>query len=150
MRPESKMTDARTPSRAVTSFSLIYRGACSVCVATFLNEWSQQSARDQRLPWSGRGVQKTPIVRTLTRLREVTPTRWHCEVLLPPGWCEYLFLVDGGWMLDPNAPEKCPDGDGDFSSAKWISPATQLEMLPVEPARIVIRRIAKVGRESAA
>ena len=41
---------------------------------------------------------------------------WVGEVKLPPGRYEYLFVVDGHWLLDPNAREKIPNPFGGFNS----------------------------------
>jgi hypothetical protein len=61
-----------------------------------------------------------------------------------------LFLVDGEWMLDPEAPEKCPDGAGGFNSARRIEPVARPEMLRSQPARGTIRRRRDAVRQTAA
>ncbi len=40
-----------------------------------------------------------------TPLKPVAPGRWSGNLELPPGRHEYLFVVDGQWLPDPNAPE---------------------------------------------
>jgi hypothetical protein len=115
--------------RVDVSFSLARSGTRTVCVAIFFNDWPPQLRRALRLPWSGSERREPPSVRALVRLSEVKPALWRGEVSLRPGWCEYLFLVDAQWMLDPAAPEKCPDGDGDFSSTRWIESVARPGML---------------------
>ncbi len=41
---------------------------------------------------------------------------WKKMVMLPPGRCEYKFLVDGQWMIDPNNDQKCSNCFGTFNS----------------------------------
>jgi hypothetical protein len=126
-----------------TSFSLAWQGAHTVCLAIFFNDWILQSARKIHFPWNGLEPRTPPLMRALVRLSEAKPAFWLCEVPLQPGWCEYLFLVDGTWVFDPYAPEKCPDGTGDFSCARWIEPAVRRrEGLPFQPASVDIRRRA--------
>jgi hypothetical protein len=143
-------TDADPPRPTVASFAFTCRGARSVCLATFFNEWPPLAVRSPRPPWRDRAVPRAPLVRTLTRLSEVTPSHWRCDALLPPGWCEYLFLVDGEWMLDPGAAETCHDGDGELSSVKWIPPAALLKVILATPPRVAVRRRADARRKSAA
>ncbi len=35
---------------------------------------------------------------------------------LPPGRHEYKFVVNGEWRLDPNCPERTPNGHGSLNS----------------------------------
>jgi len=42
---------------------------------------------------------------------------WELAVPLAPGRYEYLFLVDGQfWEIDPQNPDRVPDGQGAFVS----------------------------------
>ena len=42
---------------------------------------------------------------------------WECTVELGPGRYEYSFLVDSRfWEVDPNNPERAPDGRGGLVS----------------------------------
>ena len=42
---------------------------------------------------------------------------WECTVELGPGRYEYSFLVDSRfWVVDPNNPERAPDGHGGLVS----------------------------------
>jgi hypothetical protein len=114
------------------SFSHSCRGARSVCVAIFFQEW---------LP---------PLVRTLLQLSEVKPNLWCGEIALSPGWCEYLFLVDGEWVPDLNAAKKCPDGAGEFISARWVEPFVYPTLIRPQPAPRAIRRRKGARPKSAA
>ncbi|WP_044891958.1 glycogen-binding domain-containing protein [Opitutus terrae] len=47
---------------------------------------------------------------------QVIPGRWELEVSLPPGRHEYLFVVDGKWVVDPTAKETCPNPYGGLNA----------------------------------
>jgi 1,4-alpha-glucan branching enzyme len=79
--------------RAAVVARLTYRapGARQVAVAADFNGWKPEAARMQR----GEGGV------------------WTLEVPLPPGRrYEYMFVVDGRWVTDPNAPASVDDGFG--------------------------------------
>lgn len=84
------------------------------------------------------------MVRELIRLQPVTPSRWHGEAFLPPGWYEYLFLVDGEWTMDPEAHEVCPDGVGGFNAGRMVEPdddaADRVDCLAADGDRSVVGR----------
>jgi hypothetical protein len=122
----------------IVAFSFAWAGARSVCVAVFFNDWSPAAPRGRRATWTAREAREPPLVKTLVRLTEVKPALWCCDVSLQPGWCEYLFLVDGVWMLDPNAGKKCPDGAGDFNSARWIEAAAHPASILLQPPPVGI------------
>lgn len=65
------------------SFQLVKPGAKSVYVAGSFNEWQPERA---------------PLV-------QVDGGRWAAQLPLKPGRHEYLFVVDGQWLPDPNARE---------------------------------------------
>jgi 1,4-alpha-glucan branching enzyme len=46
---------------------------------------------------------------------------WKKIVMMTPGRCEYKFLVDGHWMLDPNNDQKCSNCFGSFNNFLNIS-----------------------------
>ena len=46
---------------------------------------------------------------------------WSGEVKLAPGRYEYLFVVDGKWLPDPDAPERIPNPFGGFNSLLSVS-----------------------------
>jgi len=65
------------------SLTLVTAGARQVCVAGSFNGWKPE---------------QTPL----------SPTgdgRWVGDLTVPPGRHEYLFVVDGRWVTDPNAKE---------------------------------------------
>ncbi|MDO8541485.1 MAG: glycogen-binding domain-containing protein [Opitutaceae bacterium] len=146
----NKHAPAAAEAASEVSFSLAIPGARSVWLAVFFSDWPPELARGSHLPWSGRGARAPSLVRTLVRLRELTPAVWSGEVSLHPGWCEYMFLVDGVWVLDPNALEKCPDGDGDFSSARRVESCVDHEAVRPRPARSVIPAPDDAAGKSAA
>ena len=152
MQPDIAGDPVHTPASASAevSFSLAFPGARTAYVAIFFNDWSLRSPRGLRLPWIEHERRGQPLVRALVRLSEVNPGLWCGNVSLLPGWCEYLFLIDGEWVLDPNAPEKCPDGAGDYSSARWIEMVTPPEALPSPPARFAVHRQSGAVRRPAA
>ena len=45
---------------------------------------------------------------------------WKKMVMIPPGRCEYKFLVDGQWMLDPNNDQKCSNCFGSYNNIRII------------------------------
>jgi glycosidase len=45
-----------------------------------------------------------------------TGRSWFTDLKLQPGSYEYLLVIDGVEMLDPNNPEKAPNGQGGFNS----------------------------------
>lgn len=47
-----------------------------------------------------------------TPLRRVGEDVWSVSLLLPPGRYEYMFVVDGKWVTDPNAVARADDGFG--------------------------------------
>ncbi|MFO1501792.1 MAG: glycogen-binding domain-containing protein [Verrucomicrobiota bacterium] len=49
---------------------------------------------------------------TETALYSAEPGTWVRELELPPGKYEYLFLVDGQWLLDPKAKSFTPNPFG--------------------------------------
>ena len=63
------------------------------------------------------------MVRQLVRLKEVEPGWWKGLVLLSPGPHEYLFVVDGAWVMDPDTPEMCPDFEGGCNAVRTVEPA---------------------------
>ena len=104
------------------TFSLSSPGAHAVAVAIFLNEWSAElplphKMKRDELKWKG-----PMTVRAMMPLKQVKPGLWCCELPLLRGWYEYLFLVDGEWVMDPEAPEVCPDGANGFNAGRMVEP----------------------------
>ena len=104
------------------SFSLSSPSARSVSVAIFFNRWSDglpsvEAGND------GESVYRNhQMVKELVRLTQVKPGQWQAETPLAMGWHEYLFLVDGTWVMDPAATNVCPNDAGEFSAVRIVSP----------------------------
>jgi 1,4-alpha-glucan branching enzyme len=81
---------ATKPSPSKVRFELTAPGAGQVFLAGTFNQWESSA---------------TPMTRT----RE---GKWVKELALGPGAYEYLFLVDGKWLLDPGASERVPNPFG--------------------------------------
>ena len=52
------------------------------------------------------------MVRMIVPLGQAFAGYWSGHVALPPGRHEYLYLVDGAWLMDPEATGTCDDGVG--------------------------------------
>ena len=65
------------------SFELVKADARKVCVAGSFNQWQPEQ----------------------TPLAPVGNGRWVGDLNVTPGRYEYLFVVDGQWLPDPNAKE---------------------------------------------
>lgn len=128
-------------------FSIACPGARTVCLAIFFDDWSAPAQRGRPFPPVARAQRGPPLIRALVRLSKATPPLWQGLISLRPGWCEYLFLVDGEWTPDPNAPERCPDSTGDFSSARWIEPAVRPQI--IVPASPSLGAAARRGKDAA-
>src|SRR5438445_9243326 len=72
---------ATKPNRVC--LELVKPGARQVCVAGSFNGWKPE---------------KTPLAPTGNG-------RWIGDLIVTPGRHEYLFVVDGQWLPDPNARE---------------------------------------------
>lgn len=106
------------------AFALAAPGAHSVSVALFFNQWSVELAVPAGAE-SDESLSKDHLmVRAMVALEQVEPGQWRCTMPLSAGWYEYLFVVDGAWVMDPEAPEVCPDGAGGFNAARMVESAT--------------------------
>lgn len=76
------------------SLELVKPDAKSVLVAGSFNEWQPE---------------KSP-------LRPAGNGRWTSELTMNPGRYEYLFVVDGQWLADPNAKEAVQNPFGGTNS----------------------------------
>src|SRR5262245_23210547 len=74
-------------------------GAKSVYVAGSFNEWKPES---------------TPLIQT-------TNGHWVGDLAVKPGRHEYLFVVDGQWLPDPNAKESVQNPFGGKNSVLVVS-----------------------------
>jgi 1,4-alpha-glucan branching enzyme len=76
------------------SFELVKTDAHRVCVAGSFNGWQPEQ----------------------TPLESVGNGRWIGDLAVKPGRYEYLFVVDGQWMPDPNAKESVQNPFGGQNS----------------------------------
>jgi len=88
-----------TPNPGRVSFEFLKTDAKSVCVAGSFNNWKPEMAP---LAPTGNG-------------------RWVGDLALKPGRHEYLFVVDGQWMPDPNAKESVQNPFGGRNSILGVS-----------------------------
>ena len=76
------------------SFELVKADAQKVCVAGSFNQWQPE---------------QTPLV-------PVGNGRWVGDLTVQPGRYEYLFVVDGQWLPDPNAKDSVQNPFGGKNS----------------------------------
>jgi 1,4-alpha-glucan branching enzyme len=96
-RTEAPKTAAPKANRV--SLELIKPEAKNVFVAGSFNEWKPE---------------KAPLVR-------VGDGRWAGDLAVKPGRHEYLFVVDGQWLPDPNAKESVENPFGGKNSVLVVS-----------------------------
>jgi 1,4-alpha-glucan branching enzyme len=87
------------PNPGRISFEFVKADAKSVCVAGSFNDWKPEKA-----PMSPTGN-----------------GRWVGDLALKPGRHEYLFVVDGQWIPDPNAKESVQNPFGGRNSILGVS-----------------------------
>jgi len=93
-------TPAPKPApRNVVSLELVKPEAKSVAVAGSFNEWKPE---------------KTPLI-------SLGNGRWKGDLNVKPGRHEYLFVVDGQWLPDPNAKESVANPFGGTNSVLIVS-----------------------------
>jgi len=83
----------------VVSLELVKPEAKSVAVAGSFNEWKPE---------------KTPLI-------SLGNGRWKGDLNVKPGRHEYLFVVDGQWLPDPNAKESVANPFGGTNSVLIVS-----------------------------
>jgi 1,4-alpha-glucan branching enzyme len=88
-----------TPKPNQVSLELVKPGAKHVCVAGSFNGWTPE---------------KTPLV-------PAGNGRWVGDLAVKPGRHEYLFVVDGQWLPDPNAKESVQNPFGGKNSVLLVS-----------------------------
>ena len=91
---------AAAAKTAQVSLELVKPEAKKVCVAGSFNDWNPE---------------KTP-------LRPAGDGRWVGSLRVDPGRYEYLFVVDGQWVTDPNAIENVQNPYGGQNSILRVSP----------------------------
>jgi len=88
------------PSKAArVLLEFVQPEATTVCVAGSFNEWKPE---------------KTPLNQTANG-------RWVGDLAIRPGRHEYLFVVDGQWLPDPNAKESVQNPFGGRNSVLSVS-----------------------------
>jgi hypothetical protein len=92
-------TKPAQPQTSHISLELLNPGAKSVSVAGSFNEWKPEQAPLAPL---GNG-------------------RWAGDLAVKPGRYEYLFVVDGQWLPDPNAKESVQNPFGGKNSVLVVS-----------------------------
>lgn len=91
---KSKSAKASSPATNLVSLELVNPSAKTVCVAGSFNEWRPE---------------KMPLVL-------LGNGRWVGDLTVKPGRHEYLFVVDGQWLPDPNAKENVQNPYGGKNS----------------------------------
>jgi len=102
--PTTEVVKAEAPKPALpkanrVSLALTKPEAKNVFVAGSFNEWKPQ---------------ETPLMR-------VGDGRWAGDLVVKPGRHEYLFVVDGQWLPDPNAKESVQNPFGGRNSVLVVS-----------------------------
>ena len=87
---------AAAPAQPKIRLELSKPGAQSVAIAGSFNSWQPEQAKT-----AGNGG-------------------WVKELTIGPGRYEYMFVVDGQWMADPNAKEFAPNPFGGQNSVLVI------------------------------
>lgn len=90
-------TVAAKPNRVC--LELVKPGAKKVCVAGSFNDWKPE---------------RTPLA-------PLGNGRWVGDLSVKPGRHEYLFVVDGQWVPDPNAKETVQNPFGGKNSVLLVS-----------------------------
>ncbi len=90
---------AASPKRKRISLQFVKPEAKEVFVAGSFNQWKPERA---------------PLV-------PIGEGRWVSDLAVGPGRYEYLFVVDGEWMPDPNAKETVPNPYGGKNSVLTVS-----------------------------
>ncbi|ODU23883.1 MAG: hypothetical protein ABS95_02930 [Verrucomicrobia bacterium SCN 57-15] len=77
-----------------------------------------------------------------TRMLRVQPGRWLRVLFLPPGRYEYVFVVDGRCVADPNASENVPNVYGCMNSVLSVpfAPARNGCRQPQKPRRALVNK----------
>ena len=97
--PAALAPAAKPIIKNVVSLELVKPEAKSVAVAGSFNEWKPE---------------KTPLV-------SLGNGRWKGDLNVKPGRHEYLFVVDGQWLPDPNAKESVANPFGGTNSVLIVS-----------------------------
>jgi 1,4-alpha-glucan branching enzyme len=95
--PVKMQVDTPQPARVV--LEIVSPAAKQVQVAGSFNEWNPE---------------RTPLA-------PASNGRWTSNLLLGPGRHEYLFVVDGQWIPDPNARESVNNPFGGRNSVLKVA-----------------------------
>jgi 1,4-alpha-glucan branching enzyme len=87
-------------------------------------------ARKQRVRFTFRGNAASRVY-VAGSFNEWSPTRhrltykvkdglFSTSIMLPPGRCEYKFVVDGNWCIDPEQTEWVPNDAGSLNSVLHV------------------------------
>jgi hypothetical protein len=96
---KAEVTKAAPPRTGHVSLELVKPDAKTVCVAGSFNEWKPE---------------RTPLA-------PLGNGHWAGDLLVKPGRHEYLFVVDGQWLPDPNAKETVQNPFGGKNSVLVVS-----------------------------
>jgi Glycogen recognition site of AMP-activated protein kinase len=100
IKPTTVAAPAKTIAPPPTiSLELVKPGAKQVAVAGDFNDWKPE---------------RTPLV-------QIGNGRWVGDLNVKPGRHEYLFVVDGQWLPDPNAKENVQNPFGGKNSVLIVS-----------------------------
>lgn len=134
-----------------TLFALSSAGARQVHLALFFATGWRMLALSDEAECDGRREKWVSMVKALVPLAEVSPGRWECAVPLALGRHEYLFLVDGEWVIDPSARELCSDGDGNQNCVRAVENIATSEITrSMSHTRTARMRIANLRKRAAA
>ena len=98
-RPAAPKATVSAPVQRPVQFDVHLGGAREVYLVGIFNDWSPTA-----LPMIDRGN-----------------GRWEKEILLDPGVYEYLLVVDGCWIPDPNPTETVPNPYGGVNAVVRVA-----------------------------
>jgi 1,4-alpha-glucan branching enzyme len=99
VKPITAKADSAKSAAPNISLELVKPGAKQVAVAGDFNDWKPE---------------RTPLV-------QIGNGRWVGDLNVKPGRHEYLFVVDGQWLPDPNAKENVQNPFGGKNSVLIVS-----------------------------
>jgi hypothetical protein len=99
VKPEPAKSEPARPKTSHVCLEFVKPDAKTVCVAGSFNEWKPE---------------KTPLA-------PLGNGRWAGDVKVRPGRHEYLFVVDGQWLPDPQAKETVQNPFGGRNSVLVVS-----------------------------
>jgi hypothetical protein len=121
------------------TFSLSSAGARTVYLAIFFPANCTDTPLPFQVPRGDCQPKGHLMVREMVPLQEVSQGVWRCDLSRAPGRYEYLFLVDGSWVMDPDATEVCSDGAGGYNAARTVPPIDSANAVACAPAQTARR-----------